>query len=121
MKSGWLSAAVLAVSLAVSACGGTEETVAPEQGQVEQMLYWCDDEGQCGEGYYCDPGGICRRVRTVTAQNAPASNSFGGTCHENCTIDCGQRYPDDSNLRSICTSSCITQECGGGDYPINPR
>ncbi|HYO66075.1 MAG TPA: hypothetical protein VEU33_08335 [Archangium sp.] len=121
MKSGWLSAAFFAVSLAVSACGGMEEPVepaqVPEQGQVEQRLYGCDDEGQCGEGWYCDPGWICRREPTLTTQNAPAANSWGGTCQENCAMDCGQRYPDDSYLRSLCTTSCIGYECGGADYP----
>ncbi len=74
MKSRWLSAAVVAVALAVSACGGTEEAVEPAQvsdpgirdsreGDVQQMLLWCDEEGQCPENYYCDPGWVCRRIR----------------------------------------------------------
>jgi hypothetical protein len=77
MKSRWLSAAFLAVALAVSACGGTEETM-----QLNQV-----------------------------------SNSLGGTCQENCAMQCGELYPDDSTLRNRCTTSCIINECGGADYP----
>ncbi|HZI10066.1 MAG TPA: hypothetical protein VE153_06695 [Myxococcus sp.] len=73
MKSRWVSTAFLAVALAVSACGGMEEAAEPAQvpepgpaeprdGSVEQMLYWCDEEGQCSEGWECDPGWVCRRV-----------------------------------------------------------
>ena len=73
MKNHWLSAAVLAVALAVSACG-TEESVEPAQvsepglvksgdGDVNQMVLPCDEEGQCPTGYYCDGNWICRRVR----------------------------------------------------------
>ena len=72
MKSPWLSAAFLAVALAVSACGGTDETLEPAQvsepgiresrdGNVEQEVLSCDDEGLCPTGYYCDPNWICRR------------------------------------------------------------
>lgn len=70
----WLSAAVLAVAFAVSACGGTIEadeselSSAPESGvaqpgEVEQMLPQCDEEGRCPAGFYCvgGPGGTCRR------------------------------------------------------------
>jgi hypothetical protein len=72
MKSRWLSAAFLAVALAVSACGGAAETVEPAQvsdpgisesrdGDVHQLVLPCDDEGNCPSGYYCDPNWICRR------------------------------------------------------------
>ena len=72
MKIRWLSAAFVAVALAVSACGGMEEDMEPAQvsepgalesrdGDVEQKLLPCDEEGQCPTGYYCDPGWVCRR------------------------------------------------------------
>lgn len=63
MKTPWLSAVVLAVSLAVSACGPVQEPQELEQGSVEAMPYQCTAEGLCPAGYYCDggPGGICRR------------------------------------------------------------
>ncbi len=64
MKSPWLSAAFLAVALAVSACGGTDETLEPAQVSepgVQQEVLSCDDEGLCPTGYYCDPNWICRR------------------------------------------------------------
>ncbi|WNG47814.1 hypothetical protein F0U60_29535 [Archangium minus] len=61
MKNAWLSAVVLSVALAVSACGGTEETVL-DQGNVEQQLPQCDENGECGPGFYCvgGPFGTCR-------------------------------------------------------------
>ncbi len=66
MKSPWLSAVILAVSMAVSACGGTQETLdetAWEQDNVEQQLPRCDVNGQCPSGFFCDggPGHVCRR------------------------------------------------------------
>ncbi|MFE8603851.1 hypothetical protein [Archangium violaceum] len=64
MKSPWLNAVVLAVALAVSACGPTDETQEQEQGNVEQMLPQCDENGVCPEGFYCvggRPFGACRR------------------------------------------------------------
>jgi hypothetical protein len=125
MKSRWLSAAFLAVALAVSACGGTEETVDPAQVSdpgIHPLLLNCDEEGLCPTGYYCDPGWVCRRgVGLVTSQNAleaPASSSLGGTCQENCTTQCNELYPEDSTLRFRCIYSCIASECGGADYPL---
>jgi hypothetical protein len=74
MKSRWLSAAFLAVGLAVSACGGTEEPgQAPQvsdpgrpesrEGDVHSLVLPCDEQGECPAGYECDPGWVCRRVR----------------------------------------------------------
>ncbi|WP_164001880.1 hypothetical protein [Pyxidicoccus caerfyrddinensis] len=71
MKSRWLSAAFLAVALAVSACGSAAETVEPAQvsdpdvsdsrdGDVHQLALDCDEEGNCPGGYYCDANWICR-------------------------------------------------------------
>ncbi|HEX5748508.1 MAG TPA: hypothetical protein VFZ09_19875 [Archangium sp.] len=60
MKSPWLNAVVLAVALAASACGPTDETQELEQGNVEQQLPMCDENGVCPTGYYCD-GSVCRR------------------------------------------------------------
>ncbi|WP_257450591.1 hypothetical protein [Archangium lipolyticum] len=63
MKNSWMSAVVLAVALAVSACGGTQEApeeTAQEQGNAEAQLYPCTDDGRCPSGYYCD-GNACRR------------------------------------------------------------
>jgi hypothetical protein len=77
MKSRWLSAAFLAVALATSACGGTEEAL----------------------------------------QLTQSSNSLGGTCQEDCAMQCGELYPDNSTLRERCTTSCIIDACGGADYP----
>ena len=36
---------------------------AGQDGQVQQMLPMCDDQGRCPSGYYCDGGpfGTCRR------------------------------------------------------------
>lgn len=116
MKSRWLSAAFLAVALAVSACGGAE----PGEGDVHAQLLDCDEEGQCPTGYYCDPGWVCRRGVGLTSQSSrgtPDSNSLGGTCQENCAMQCNDLYPEDSNLRSMCTTSCIIESCGGADYP----
>ncbi|QRK06839.1 hypothetical protein JQX13_43390 [Archangium violaceum] len=61
MKNAWLSAVVLAVAVAVSACGGTEE-MPLEQGNVEQQLPQCDENGECPLGFYCvgGPFGTCR-------------------------------------------------------------
>lgn len=133
MKSRWLSAAFLAVALAVSACGGAEETGQRDQGRdpgiqesregegdVHALLLNCDEEGRCPTGYYCDPGWVCRRGVGLTSQSSkatPDSSSLGGTCHENCAMQCGELYPDDPNLSGICTTSCISEACGGGDYP----
>jgi hypothetical protein len=63
MKSPWLNAVVLAVALAASACGPTDETLGQEQGNVEQQLPMCDENGVCPTGYYCEGGpyGVCRR------------------------------------------------------------
>jgi hypothetical protein len=122
MKSRWLSTVFLAVALAVSACGGAEEQVRdPGEEDVQALLLNCDEEGRCPTGYYCDTNWICRRGVGLTAQSSrgtPDSSSFGGTCQENCAMDCNDRYPDDSNLRSICTTSCIIEACGGADYPL---
>lgn len=66
MKTRWLSTAFLAVALAVSACGPTEEAAEPAQVAdpgVNQMLLNCDEEGNCPAGYECDPGWVCRRIR----------------------------------------------------------
>jgi hypothetical protein len=65
MKNSWLSAVVLAVALAVSACGGTQETLeepTQEQINVDQQLPQCDPYGQCAAGFYCvgGPFGTCR-------------------------------------------------------------
>ncbi|MCY1081310.1 hypothetical protein [Archangium lansingense] len=128
MKSQWLSAAFVAVALAVSACGGAEETLEPAQvsepgshesrdGDVEEMLLPCDEEGQCPTGYYCDPGWVCRRGVGAALSGAPVSSMSGGTCQENCSMDCYERYPNDSNMWSLCTYSCISFECGGGPFP----
>jgi hypothetical protein len=75
MMKRWLSAAVLAVAFAVSACGGTIEadepelSSAPESGVSEpgagdQLSPLCNSLGQCPAGYYCvgGPGGICRKA-----------------------------------------------------------
>ena len=63
MKSPWLNAVVLAVALTMSACGPTDETQELEQGNVEQQLPMCDENGVCPTGYYCEGGafGVCRR------------------------------------------------------------
>ena len=124
MKSRWLSAAFLAVALAVSACGGTEETGELGQvsdpalrgspaGDVTQMLLDCDEEGQCPEGYYCDGAWVCRRSRGFAAsetvgaaasidpqsdRGAPASSLSDGTCHEECRWGCNDSYPDNPGM-----------------------
>ncbi|PTL79957.1 hypothetical protein [Vitiosangium sp. GDMCC 1.1324] len=61
MKSQWLSAAVLAVAVAMSACGGTqaEPETTPEQGNVEGLYPRCDANGNCGPGFTCI-NGVCR-------------------------------------------------------------
>lgn len=74
MMRRWLSAAILAVAFAVSACGGTIEApedelaVTPESSvaqpeEVDSMAPLCDAQGRCPVGYYCigGPGGACRR------------------------------------------------------------
>jgi hypothetical protein len=71
----WLSAAFLAVAVAVSACGGTIEaeeselSLAPESGvsepgEVDPMSPLCDSQGRCPAGYYCvgGPGGACYKA-----------------------------------------------------------
>jgi hypothetical protein len=52
-------------------------------------------------------------------QNAPGppAPSSAGTCQEECAWQCGELYPDDPNLRNLCTYSCIRDACGGADYP----
>ncbi|ATB28374.1 hypothetical protein [Melittangium boletus] len=66
MKNPWMKAVFLTVAMALSACGGTQETpdeALAESGDVEQMLPQCDEEGQCPTGFYCagGPGSTCRR------------------------------------------------------------
>jgi hypothetical protein len=74
MMKRWLSAAVLAIAFAVSACGGTieaeeselstlPESGVSEPGEGEQMAPLCDAWGRCPAGYYCagGPGGACRK------------------------------------------------------------
>jgi hypothetical protein len=75
MMKRWLSAAVLAVALAVSACGGAieaeeselspaPESVVSEPGEGDQQMSpLCDALGRCPAGYYCagGPGGVCRK------------------------------------------------------------
>lgn len=65
MKNAWLSAVVLVVAVVVSACGGTQEIpegTAQDQGNVEQQLPQCDENGECPLGFYCvgGPFGTCR-------------------------------------------------------------
>jgi hypothetical protein len=74
MKNRWLSAVVFAVALAVGACGGTEESMEPEQvpaagiqeAQPEdthhQQRIPCDAQGRCPGNMVCDIGGTCRAV-----------------------------------------------------------
>ena len=71
MKSPWLKAAVLAVSMVLCACGGTQEfpeQTAPETDGVQQMLPQCDEEGQCPAGFSCPegPGSTCRKGRSLS-------------------------------------------------------
>jgi len=60
--------------------------------------------------------GAAAPLSPQATSDALASNGWG-SCQEECAISCGERYPDDANLRNICTTSCISYECGGGDYP----
>jgi hypothetical protein len=99
MKSRWLSAAFLAVAMAVSACGGMEENVEPTQGPDSGIR-----ESQA-------------RNNTEDGSGTPSTSSFDGTCHENCSMGCVELYPNDPHMFDRCTWSCIAQECGGGPYP----
>jgi hypothetical protein len=71
MKNRWLGAVVFAVAMAVGACGGSEEDVAPEPeqvlqeaqpGEVQQQRIPCDAQGRCPAHLVCDIGWTCRAV-----------------------------------------------------------
>ena len=62
MKKAWLSAAVLAIGLAVSACGGTvDEVAAPQVDSLPatELLPRCNADGSCAANMYCSAG-VCR-------------------------------------------------------------
>ncbi len=88
MKNTWLSAVVLAVSLAVSACGPTQEQLEMEQGGVEQQLPQCDENGQCPTGFYC-VGGAFGTCRPGAVEGMPYMCTTEGLCPKGYYCDGG--------------------------------
>ena len=73
MKNRWLNAAVVAVAMAITACGGVEEDMGPEQvpvadlqaaepGDTHQQAIACDAQGRCPPGLICGLRWTCRYV-----------------------------------------------------------